>query len=372
MTAPYEAPDTIKRMLFATWALLNSLTPEQRAIASYPMSDPRRLDWDFIPKPDRTGIAMSALHGHQRTLAQHLLASGLSTRGYSQALQIMAMENMLREKEVHERGLGVIAGDFRDPDNYSFSFFGRPGFEDTWGWRVLGHHLSLSYTIIGQRYLTVTPCNMGAQPVPSGVFHPLRDDEELAFELLHGMSDAHRKATVIHDVAPADYVTRQVPRIGRVELPDHVDLGIPSYRISDADREALKFEADRPRGVAACDLDSRGATLVKDLIRTYVGRIPDELADTYLRMLDATNDDKIFFCWAGGTEHGTSHYYRIQTDTLLIEFDNAIDSGNHIHSVWRDYRNDLGHTLLIDHYEQSKNSDHHLSRRTRSTVPAEG
>src|SRR5215472_6835200 len=31
------------------------------------------------------------------------------------------------------------------------AFFGRPGFEDTWGWRFLGHHLSLSYTIIEQR-----------------------------------------------------------------------------------------------------------------------------------------------------------------------------------------------------------------------------
>ncbi|MFD7136275.1 DUF3500 domain-containing protein [Streptomyces sp. NPDC059894] len=358
-------------MLFATWALLNSLTPEQRGAAMFPMTDPQRVDWDFIPKPDRAGIPMSVLHGHQRTLAQHLLASGLSTRGYSQALQIMAMENMLREKEVHERGFGVIAGDFRDPDNYAFSFFGRPGFEDTWGWRVLGHHLSLSYTIIDQRYLTVTPCNMGAQPVPSGIFHPLRDDEELAFELLHRLPEAQRKATVIHDVAPADYVTRQVPRIGRVELPDHVDLGITSYRISDADREALKFEADRPRGIAASDLDRKGAELVKDLIRTYVGRIPDELAETYLRSLDGTNDDRIYFCWAGGTKLGTSHYYRIQTDTLLIEFDNAIDSGNHIHSVWRDYRNDLGHELLIDHYERLKDSDHHLSRRTRSTVPAE-
>lgn len=370
MNEPFEAPRTIRRMLFGTWALLNSLSPEQRANAVYPMSDPRRVDWDFIPKPDRTGVSMVTMQGHQRTLAQHLLASGLSTRGYSQALQIMAMENLLREKEVHERELGVIAGDFRDPDNYSFSFFGRPGFEDTWGWRVIGHHLSLSYTIIDQRYLTVTPCNMGAQPVPSGLFHPLRDDEDLAFELLYSLPDAQRKATVIHDVAPADYVTRQVPHIGRVEYPDHVDLGIPSYRISDADREALKFEADHPKGIAASDLDRRGAALVRDLIRCYVNRVPEELAETYLRSLDGTCDDRLYFCWAGGTERGRSHYYRIQTDTLLIEFDNAIDSGNHIHSVWRDYRNDLGHDLLLDHYERTQTNGHHLARRTQSSVPA--
>ncbi|MCX5214484.1 DUF3500 domain-containing protein [Kitasatospora sp. NBC_00240] len=80
----YEAPGAIKRMLFSAWALLDSLTPEARARMHIPrMSDPRRLDWDFIPKPDRTGMPLSKLDGHQRTLAHTLLKSGLSMRGYS-------------------------------------------------------------------------------------------------------------------------------------------------------------------------------------------------------------------------------------------------------------------------------------------------
>jgi uncharacterized protein DUF3500 len=68
------------------------------------------------------------------------------------------MKNM---REIEVGRTGVVAGDFRHQDQYFLSFFGRPGFEDTWGWRFLGHHLSLSYTIIGQRYRTTQEAGAG-------------------------------------------------------------------------------------------------------------------------------------------------------------------------------------------------------------------
>src|SRR5690606_26063455 len=101
-----------------------------------------------------------------------------------------------------------------------------------------------SYTIVGQRWISVTPCNMGSEPASMGTIAPLRADDDLGFEILNGVSEQQREQVVIHDVAPADYTTRQVPRIGKVEYPDHIDLGIPWYRITDEDREALKFEKD--------------------------------------------------------------------------------------------------------------------------------
>ena len=171
MHTTYEAPQTIGRMMFLSQSFLYSLTAEQRR-GEFPMDHPGRLDWDFIPKSDRTGIPMYQLNFHQRTLVQTLLKAALSIRGYTQALEIMAMENILRELEVDR--FGVSTGDFRSQDLYYVSFFGRPSFEDTWAWRFLGHHLSLSYTIVGQRWLSVTPCNMGAQPAEMGVLSPLR------------------------------------------------------------------------------------------------------------------------------------------------------------------------------------------------------
>ena len=236
------------------------------------MDHPGRLDWDFIPKSDRTGIPMYQLNFHQRTLIQTLLKAALSMRGYTQALEIMAMENILRELEVDR--FGVSTGDFRSQDLYFVSFFGRPSFEDTWAWRFLGHHLSLSYTIVGQRWLSVTPCNMGAQPAEMGVLSPLRADEELGFEILRGLADQQRKQAIIHHVAPADYTTRQVPRVGKVEYPDYLDLGISWCRINDDDREALKFEKDKPRGVAGSEMPTEQAGNLVDLVESFVGRLP--------------------------------------------------------------------------------------------------
>ena len=96
MHETYEAPETIRKMLFTAQQLLYTMTAVQRAACEYPMEHPARLDWDFVPKPDRTGLPLWQLDRHQRTLVHVLLRSGLSMRGYTQALEIMAMENVLR------------------------------------------------------------------------------------------------------------------------------------------------------------------------------------------------------------------------------------------------------------------------------------
>jgi hypothetical protein len=36
--------------------------------------------------------------------------------------------------------------------------------------------------------------------------------------------------------------------------------------------------------------------------------------------------------------------------TFLAEYDNTQDDANHIHSVWRDLRNDWARDLLAAHY----------------------
>ena len=60
----------------------------------------------------------------------------------------MSLEQILNEMEQGE-------GQFkRDPELYFFSVFGKPGSTDPkqpWGWRVEGHHLSLNFTIAGDK-----------------------------------------------------------------------------------------------------------------------------------------------------------------------------------------------------------------------------
>ena len=51
-----------------------------------------------------------------------------------------------------------------------------------------------------------------------------------------------------------------------------------------------------------------------------------------------------------GSEPGQGHYYSVAGPTFLAEYDNTQDDANHIHSVWRDLRNDWARDLLAAHY----------------------
>lgn len=366
----YRAPGAIQDMLFTTWSLLNGFSADQRARAHFEFDDPRRIDWDFIPKPDRTGIPLFEFDRHQKALAHALLRSGLSLRGYSQALAIMATENILRELEVVQRGFGVYAADFRDPEAYLFSWFGRPAFEDTWGWRIIGHHIGFNYTIVGQEYLTVTPFAMGAQPFPAGVLNPLGESQAMAFELFNRLSTGQRTRAHIHPVAPADFTTRQVPYVGEIELPDHVDLGIETYAIDDGDRWALRFERHKPTGLNGAELSAADLALAREILLHFVEAGPDELAAQYRKVVESEPAELLTFAWAGGVRPDTAHYFRISTRGLLVESDNAVAAGQHVHAVWRDLDNDLGHDVLLDHYARNdhRRGNAHLHRRITSST----
>ena len=228
--------------------LIDTFDPQQRASAVIDdFDDPRRLNWDIIPKPDRTGIPLHHLDRHQKVLLWDLIRLTVPLRTFTKVLAIPQLEHVLRD---YEHGfLGPALQSWRTSDSYFVTFFGRPGFEDTWMLRFLGHHVCLNLTVVDERWISATPVALGQQPTNyDGVLNPLADDEGLAFDLLARWTNNNSNSAVIHDVAPADFVTRQVPTVGAYEYPDHYDLGMPDYTISDADRVALKFTRARTVG----------------------------------------------------------------------------------------------------------------------------
>ena len=60
--------------------------------------------------------------------------------------------------------------------------------------------------------------------------------------------------------------------------------------------------------------------------------------------------ENITFSWAGKMEKLKAHYYRIQGQSFLIEYDNSQNNGNHIHVVWREFNGDFGKDLIKEHY----------------------
>src|SRR5260370_28571042 len=77
LTSAYVRVPSSSIMETAANNFLNSLSPEQRAKATYKFDDDQRFDWHFIPKPTKS------LPLRETTSSQSKLAHGLLTAGPS-------------------------------------------------------------------------------------------------------------------------------------------------------------------------------------------------------------------------------------------------------------------------------------------------
>jgi len=296
---------------------LSALNPQQRAKVVFEFREDERFNWHFIPKP-RKGLPFGEMTTPQRLLAHALLGTGLSQRGYMKATTIMSLEQILYDME--------DKAPHRDADLYYVTIFGQPG-KEAWGWRVEGHHLSLNFALDADHILAVTPSFFGANPAqilsgPRKGLRVLGSEEDLARKLVKSLTEEQRKTAIITNSAPRDIITGN-------------------------GRTARALE---PMGISSSALAKEQQELLGGLLREYVLRYRAEIAEADLKQIHEAGD--IFFAWAGGTEPGQGHYYRIQGRTFLMEYDNTQDKANHIHSVWRDLKNDFGEDLLKKHYEQ--------------------
>ena len=114
--------------------------------------------------------------------------------------------------------------------------------------------------------------------------------------------------------------------------------------------EVLRYSSTDPRGLAASAMGAPQRELLTALVRQYVDRMPEEIAELEWAKLNGGTFDAIHFAWAGPADRGEPHYYRLQGPRFLIEFDNVQSDVNHIHSVWRDPEGDFGADILAQHY----------------------
>ena len=303
-------------MRTAATALLSRLPDDGRqGTAQRPFDDEAARRWiEYRPRP-RPGISLADLDVDARKAAHRLLATALSPQAYAQAMTVLALEEVLDRQEGWARG--------RHSEDYRVIVFGSPG-DDEWGWRFEGHHLSVSMTVAGD-LVSPAPVFLGANPATvrvagRPVVRPLAVEEDLAREVLDALSPAARRAAVIADEAPADIRSGTHPAA--------------SARIE-------------PLGVAATDLGTGQRALLDRLVQVYLDRLPADLAAAESERVAA---GQLFFAWEGPPTPGTRHYYRIQADDLLIEYDNTAEDGNHAHTVLRRPSGDFGADLLAAHH----------------------
>ena len=298
---------------------LESLDATQRRQAVRPFADATRTAWHFVPKNDRKGVQLRDMTDQQQEAALTLLRSALSVAGYEKATGIMQLDELLRIIE------GEKAKNIRDAKRYFVTLFGTPADTGSWGLSIEGHHLSLNITIRDGMVVDSTPQFLGANPAAVQTTFPglpptghrvLRDEEQLAFDLVNSLDDQQRQKAVIAAEPP-----REIRAAGEPQAPREVAAGIAHAELTSGQQAALQ-----------------------KLVEVYCRVMPDAVAEERLGLIDNWGD--VHFAWAGSLKPGVGHAYRVEGPTFAIEFVNVQpdaegNPANHIHCIWRDRTGDF-------------------------------
>lgn len=302
---------------------LNLLDESQATKARYPLDDEERFNWHYIPR-QRNGIPLKELTEKQRQAALALLKASLSDQGFQKAGNIMALENVLRELE--SRGQDNT---YRDPLNYSVTIFGNPDPQNTWGWRLEGHHISLNFCSTEGIIASATPTFWGSNPatVRAGRYtgkQVLKQEMDLGFTLVNSLDAAQLKSALVSEKAPGDIIT------GNHRTADLLE----------------------PKGLSYNEMKENQKKLLMQLLNVYVKNYEFGFAKRFMNKIEKAGIGNLSFAWAGSLQPGAGHYYRIQGPMLLIEYDNTQNNANHVHSVVRDLTDDFAGDILREHYEK--------------------
>jgi hypothetical protein len=315
------APPAGELLVTTAIAFQDTLTVEQSKVAALAYDDDRRVDWHFIPKAERKGLMVRNMTKPQKMAAGAVLKAGLSVLGHRKIRQIMALEGVLQDLEKENPGKFA-----RDTLRYYYTLFGEPGEKGMWGLSIEGHHLSLNFVIKDSKVVSSTPQVLCANPtivkstvgkVKAGT-RVLGKEEVFAFELVNMLDSEQTKIAIIDEEAP-----REVRSAGAAQVPPGEPVGISWSNLKEEQRKQLR-----------------------KIIRIYAATMAPAIMAERMAEIDEGKWNNVYFAWAGATQPGIGHYYRIQGPTFEIEFvntqpDAAGNPASHIHCMWRDVRGDF-------------------------------
>jgi len=277
-----------------------ALPDEVAARARFAWDDARRLAWSGGPR-ERDGVTLAAMPPEARHLAMAMLTTIVSPRGLRTVLAIMSLERELFLRE--------NSSPRRDPERYYFQVFGDPN-GSRWALRCEGHHLSISVSVV-DGVVHCGPCFRATNPaqVPDGPrrgLRPLAEEEDVARALVESFRGAQRAAAIAATPPPADIVsgtTAVIPELPRIGL-----------------------------ALTACNAGQR--RLCEELCARWLDHWCPAIAEPWKKRVGS--DETLHFSWQGSTVSGAPHYYRVHGKSLLIEWSNVQNNGNHVHAVLRD------------------------------------
>jgi hypothetical protein len=283
------------------------LSPEEVAAARFPFGGEVQANWNFMGAGGfiKPGLRLEQMSETQKTAAWDLLSSILSPRGVEKVRDVMALQQVLIE-------MGSSAN-ARSAERYSFAIFGEPAADQSWAFRLEGHHLSLTFTVANDQLIGVTPSSFSVNPnrVDNGGSRngliTLKREDDLARKLAADLTGAVKdRATFMPDPF------RNVRALAGREQPFETREGVPVADLATAQRDLLIEITD---AYTAEHLAAPFAAAVTERIRTG-------------------DDASTHFAFAGATEVGKPAYYRIHGDHVLIEFAAVDSAAQHLHTVF--------------------------------------
>jgi len=293
---------------------LSSLEPEKRKIAAFAWDGPEWRGWNYFGSGDfiKPGLRLEQMSALQKAAAWGLLATVLSANGIEKAKDVMTLQDVLAAR-------GDGAGR-RSSERFSFAVFGAPAETGAWGFRLEGHHLSLSIAVRDGRVVSVTPSSFSANPnrVQSGKHAglvTLKGEEALARRLF------------------ADLAPRQQ---ARARLSDSALRNILSY----AGHERANAQKV---GLVAADLGSAQRDLLWQLIETYTAEhLSPPLASAQRARVKSGDREAVHFAWYGPNTVETAFGYRVIGDGFVIEMGSVDRAAQHLHTIYHDLASVLG------------------------------
>jgi hypothetical protein len=328
-------------------SFLESLNHEQREAATRPLDTSEWRLWHnaemFI---FRHGVLLESLSEKQLEAVYDVLRASLSAFGFETARNIMKLNEFLREITGFDESLGELL--------YFMTIFGTPSATEPWGWQIDGHHLNLSFVVVGDQ-VTMTPAFMGGEPIycDQGQYDGISIfDSELrtGLELIRALSDAQRKKAILF------------PTMLSTELPK--ERAHPSegrmWSTAFQDNAVIPYE-----GIPVSELSAGQRDLLMSVVESYVGYLRPGHSRVRMREIESRLDET-YFAWVGGYGDNDTYYYKVHSPVIMVEFDmhrgiflnNDEPEKFHVHTMVRTPNgNDYGKDLLRQHLEQ-----HHKDR----------
>lgn len=302
------------RAVSAAKTFLATLDAAERGKAVFEMGDDaQRERWSNLPAGlyRRAGLRMGDLKPEQRRAAESLLEALLAKSGHEKVQGIVAGDETLRNDD--------LGGRLRfGRDEYFLAFLGEPSETAAWGFQFGGHHLAINLTWSGGK-ATAAPTHLGVQParfqMDGKMFRPLGQETDLAHALINGLPPGDRSDAILG-----------------AEFRDLV-LG-----------PGKPMRAIFPEGLPASRMAAAQKKQLLELVRQWVGLLPEELAEAKMAEVQATLDET-WFAWSGPTQASSAAYFRIHGPAVFIEYAPQRMGGDptqHIHTIYRDPANEYG------------------------------